>query len=108
MDDPIQRGISMTYNLLGRTDDAAALLGAMANARRLHILCLLMDGEHSVGSLAEKVSLSQSALSQHLAKLRGLNIVSTRRQGQTIYYSFASAAARELVVKLDGLYNSKH
>lgn len=97
----------MTSHLLRRSDDAAALLGAMANARRLHILCLLMDGEHSVGSLAEKVELSQSALSQHLAKLRGLNIVNTRRQGQTIYYSFTSEAARELVVKLDGLYNGQ-
>lgn len=95
----------MTDHLLRSADDAAALLGGLANARRLHILCLLMEGEHSVGALADKVDLSQSALSQHLAKLRGLNIVNTRRQGQTIYYSFVSPAARELVVKLDGLYN---
>lgn len=95
----------MTVNLLRRADDAAALLGGLANARRLHILCLLMDGEHSVGVLADKVELSQSALSQHLAKLRGLGIVSTRRQGQTIFYSFSSDAAKDLVIKLDGLYN---
>lgn len=95
----------MTSNLLNRADDAAALLGGLANARRLHILCLLMEGEHSVGALADKVELSQSALSQHLAKLRALGIVSTRRQGQTIFYSFSSEAARDLVVRLDGLYN---
>lgn len=94
----------MTVDLMRCAESAADLLSGLANARRLHILCLLMDAEHSVGVLAEKVSLSQSALSQHLAKLRGLGIVSTRRQGQTIYYSLASDAARDLVVKLDGLY----
>lgn len=94
----------MTVDLLSRAEEAAALLSGMANARRLHILCLLMEGEHSVGVLAEKVALSQSALSQHLAKLRNLGIVATRRQGQTIYYSMASHAVRDLVIKLDGLF----
>lgn len=96
----------MTVVLMSRTEEAAALLGGMANARRLHILCLLMESEYSVGALADQVKLSQSALSQHLAKLRALGIVSTRRQGQTIYYSIASTAARDLVIKLDGLFQA--
>ena len=96
-------GQSMLTNLLSNTDFAADLLGALANPRRLHILCLLTEGEHSVGALADKVDLSQSALSQHLAKLRAQQIVSTRRHGQTIYYSLTHDGARELIGRLDGL-----
>jgi DNA-binding transcriptional ArsR family regulator len=66
---------------------AAKLLSAVANAKRLVILSILSKQETSVGSLAEQVGLSQSALSQHLAKLRGAKLVDTRRDAQTIYYS---------------------
>lgn len=65
----------------------SVLLKALANERRIQILCLLRDGEKSVSELEDLVKLSQSALSQHLAKLRRDKIVKTRREAQTIYYS---------------------
>lgn len=79
-----------TEALKGKSDEAADLLSAMSNAKRLLILCNLVDGEMPVGQLADTVGLSQSALSQHLAKLRARKLVSTRRDAQTIYYSIAS------------------
>ena len=78
----------MRYQGLDRAaKPASSLLKAVANHRRLSILCHLAHAEHAVGELSEKVGLSQSALSQHLAKLRRDNLVSTRREAQTIYYS---------------------
>ena len=97
----------MHENLLRNSALASAVLGALANERRLRILCLLVEEEHSVGVLAEKVELSQSALSQHLAKLRALDIVKTRRHGQTIYYSFNCPDARYILDCLDVLYSKK-
>ncbi|MCP1199915.1 helix-turn-helix transcriptional regulator [Notoacmeibacter sp. MSK16QG-6] len=82
-------------------DQSANFLAALSNAKRLEILCILHSGEMNVGRLAERVQLSQSALSQHLSKLRARNIVSTRRDGQTIYYSLDSNLARELLELLD-------
>lgn len=69
--------------------EASRFLRALSNEKRLLALCRLMDGEHSVSSLAESVGLSQSALSQHLTKLREDNLVATRRDSQTIYYRLA-------------------
>ena len=60
-------------------DKAASMLGSMANSRRLMTLCHLLEGECSVGLLAQKVGLSQSALSQHLARMRALGLVEARR-----------------------------
>ncbi|AQS41184.1 MAG: Putative DNA-binding protein [Candidatus Tokpelaia hoelldobleri] len=77
-------------NLVLHTEKASDLLTAMANEKRLQILCALSDEELSVSRLADKVELSQSALSQHLAKLRALKLVSTRRDAQMIYYSVDS------------------
>ncbi len=71
---------------------ASALLKAMANERRLLILCYLMEGEKSVGQLEGLIGISQSVLSQHLARLRGDNLVTTRREDQRIYYSLSSQA----------------
>ncbi|MBR6663782.1 MAG: winged helix-turn-helix transcriptional regulator [Alphaproteobacteria bacterium] len=68
-------------------DLCAKLLKAMANTKRLEILYILQQKEHSVGELENKLDLSQSALSQHLAVLRNKNIVKTKRSAQTIYYS---------------------
>ena len=76
---------------------AAMLLAAIANARRLVILDIISQQETSVGSLAEQVGLSQSALSQHLAKLRSAKLVNTRRDAQTIYYSCNSDIANRLL-----------
>lgn len=86
-------------DLTAKSEEAAALLMLLANPHRLQILCALLDGERSVSSLASVVDLSQSALSQHLAKLREAKIVATRRQAQSIYYSIAdNRAARVLDV----------
>jgi len=82
--------------------DASALLKAMSNERRLIILCHLAKGEHSVNALCELVGMSQSALSQHLAKLRHDDLVTTRRAAQTIYYRLNGDAATRV---LDTVYN---
>lgn len=67
---------------------AMVMLKCLANERRLLIVCLLNEhGEQSVGALEKQVNLSQSALSQHLARLRKDGLVTTRRDAQTIYYS---------------------
>lgn len=65
---------------------SADLLRTLANPERLRILCALSAGELSVGDLQTRIALSQSALSQHLAKLRSQHLVDTRRHAQTIYY----------------------
>jgi ArsR family transcriptional regulator, virulence genes transcriptional regulator len=83
---------------------ASTLLKAMANERRLMILCYLLLEERSVGELEELVGLSQSALSQHLAKLRRDRLVKTRRQAQTVFYSINGDEARALMRTLYELY----
>jgi ArsR family transcriptional regulator, virulence genes transcriptional regulator len=83
---------------------ASALLKAMSNPRRLMILCHLIDGEKPVCELERLVGLRQSALSQHLAKLRGLGLVRTRRDGQSIYYGLAGNGPREVIEVLYRLY----
>lgn len=84
--------------------DASSLLKAMSNERRLLILCHLSRGERSVGELCDLVDVSQSALSQHLAKLRHDNLVRTRREAQTIYYSLQGEAVQQILGTLYGLY----
>jgi DNA-binding transcriptional ArsR family regulator len=76
---------------------ASRLLKAMANASRLQILCLLGEAELSVSEINERVPLSQSALSQHLAVLRADGLVVTRREAQTIYYAVAPGPAIDLI-----------
>jgi DNA-binding transcriptional ArsR family regulator len=90
-----------------RADEAAQLLKLLANDHRLIILCRLSDEELSVTELGEYVNLSQSALSQHLAKLRAEKLVATRRDAQTIYYRLASPNALKLVNALCDLYGGK-
>ena len=86
-------------------DKGTTLLKAMANENRRRILCLLDDAELSVTELNRKLSLSQSALSQHLAILRRENLVVTRRASQTIYYSLAGDEARTVIDALVALYS---
>lgn len=83
---------------------AAKLLKSLSNEKRLLIICTLYKGEKSVGELEEIVGLSQSALSQHLAKLRREKIVSTRREAQTIYYSIHDSAVSVLLDALHKIY----
>ncbi|MCW5620829.1 MAG: helix-turn-helix transcriptional regulator [Burkholderiales bacterium] len=88
-----------------RALEAARLLKLLANEQRLTVLCRLSGGEMSVTELGEYVPLSQSALSQHLAKLRADGIVSTRRDAQTIYYRLADPVAERLIDVLCELYS---
>lgn len=83
---------------------AAGLMNALGNESRLMILCALTQGERSVGDLNEVVPLSQSALSQQLARLRQQGLVATRRSSQTIFYSLASGPARQIIELLHGIY----
>ncbi|MCP8894037.1 metalloregulator ArsR/SmtB family transcription factor [Shinella daejeonensis] len=84
---------------------AAEFLSAMANPKRLLILRILVTGEIAVGALAARVGLSQSALSQHLSKLRAQNLVTTRRDAQTIYYSSKSDAVLTVLDALNRIYD---
>lgn len=83
--------------------DAAALLKALSNESRLLILCNLVSGEKSVGELNERIPLSQSALSQHLARLRKDELVTIRKEAQTVYYRISSPEAEKVI---EVLYNA--
>jgi len=86
---------------------AVTLLKALANERRLFILCYLLDGELSVGEMNQRLGLSQSALSQHLAWLRKDKLVKTRKEAQTVYYALRSDEVRSVIQLLHQLYCSK-
>ncbi len=93
-----------TMALSEHSNAAAGLLSAMANPKRLMILCCLVQGEVAVGALASQVGLSQSALSQHLSKLRAQKLVKTRRDAQTIYYSSSSESVLKVLEALEEIY----
>ncbi|MDN3610907.1 ArsR/SmtB family transcription factor [Vibrio ostreicida] len=84
--------------------EAVVLLKAMANERRLQILCLLHNQELSVGELCSKLELSQSALSQHLAWLRRDGLVNTRKKAQTVFYTLSSEEVKSMIHLLHSLY----
>ena len=87
--------------------DASRFLKAMSNKHRLLILCNLVDTERSVGELEKIVGLSQSALSQHLARLRKEDVVKTRRDAQTIYYSLQDENVVKVLHLLFGIFVSE-
>lgn len=88
-----------------KTAEAAGLLKLLANKYRLLILCrLALHGEMSVSDLVRAVKLSQSALSQHLAKMRDEGLVAGRREAQTIFYRIADANAARLLMLLKDIY----
>lgn len=87
-----------------KAQEAAGLLKAMSNPHRLMILCRLGASEASVGALLSDSGLSQSALSQHLATLRGRGLVATRREAQTIYYRLSDQAAQDVIETLIKIY----
>ena len=84
---------------------ALKLLKTMANEKRLYILCNLLEGELSVNDLADRVELSQSALSQHLAILRQEKFVQTRKESQTVYYSLHGEDTQQVMALLHKLYS---
>lgn len=86
----------------------AELLKALGNARRLMVLCKLLEHrEMSVATLAAQVGLTQSALSQHLARMRAEGLVAFRREGQTLWYRIADPRCEALLATLYDLYCSK-
>lgn len=87
-----------------QAEAAAELLKAMANPQRLRVLCLLAEGERSVGEINAAVALSQSALSQHLAVLREQGLVQTRREAQSIHYSLVDGPVARLIHALHDIY----
>ena len=91
---------AMTHNV----DRAEHLLKKLANKNRLMILCSLQSGEKSVSAINETICLAQSALSQHLAALRKAEIVTTRREGQTIYYSVTDKNTKAILNTLYDLF----
>lgn len=92
-------------SLEARAGEVAELLRALGNDRRLLILCRLVEcGEATVGSLADDIGLSQSALSQHLARMREEGIVAFRRDAQTLWYRIADSRVETLLATLHRLY----
>ena len=88
-----------------KATEVAGVMRALANERRLMILCKLVEwGEANVTSLAEAVGLSQSALSQHLAKMRAEGLVAYRRESQTLWYRIADPRIEPLFATLYSLY----
>lgn len=96
--------LSDVAELRANAGQAARLLRALSNEHRLMLLCLLFEGEKTVGELNESLPLSQSALSQHLAVLREEGMVRTRRAGQSIYYRLASPPAQRVIEALHAVY----
>ncbi|HAT86870.1 ArsR/SmtB family transcription factor [Cohaesibacter gelatinilyticus] len=91
--------------LADKADEVARLLKLLGNGNRLRILCQLADGrEKPVNHLAEILKLSQSALSQHLAKMREDGLVAGRRDAQTIYYSLSNTNAEKVMAVLKDIY----
>lgn len=92
----------------GGLEQAVTTLKMLSHPERLRLLCLLIEnGEHSVSGIWQKVELSQSALSQHLALLRETGLVETRKERQTVYYRIAREDIRRLIGLLHDLYCSK-
>lgn len=88
-----------------RSEDASRLLKALGNAQRLRMLCLLVEREMSVSQINEALpDLSQSALSQHLGRLREEGLVRTRRESQTIWYALEHGPAERIIATLYGIY----
>jgi len=84
--------------------EASSLLKAMSNEYRLLILCKLVEGEKTVSELGNLVGLRQTTLSQHLARLRYVGLVSTRRAAQNIFYSISDSHGRQLLGMIHGMY----
>ncbi len=96
----------VSKQLVDNADMVAEFLSAIGNGKRLAIMCHLLCGELSVGEIADRVDLSQSALSQHLAKLRSLGLVETRRERQMIFYSCSSPNVRRMLLTLDEMFGA--
>ena len=102
---PTSKGLGFDLEPVNRNvKQASSILKAMGNHHRLLVLCQLAVGEKSVGELEKIIGLSQSALSQHLARLRRQNLVKTRRQAQTIFYSLDGEEAARIIGALHDIF----
>jgi len=99
-----ENAIDPLHAMADHAKEAAKMLKRMANEHRLMVLCSLASGELSVGDLNARLPLSQSALSQHLASLREADLVKTRRESQTIYYSLQGEQAKKIIAVLQSIY----
>lgn len=91
-------------DLKASASEACDLMKSLANPHRLMIVCALVDGEKSVGALAQTLGVRETLASQHIGLLRRDGVISARREGQTIYYALHSAHARAVVETLSNLY----
>lgn len=98
------RALPTPGQMARHADQAAALLKALAHPARLLVLCRLVEGESRVGELQPLTGLSMSALSQHLAVLREMELVTTRRESQTIHYALAPGPALGVLDALHAAY----
>lgn len=96
--------VSLGAQMQARAEEAADLLKALSNPQRLRVMCILIDGEKTVGELNAQIELSQSALSQHLAVLRDGGLVRTRRESQNVYYSVADGPVHRVIEALHDAY----
>ena len=86
-------------------EKACETLKILSHPHRLLLLCALKSGEKSVNQLAETVEISQSSISQHLARLRHQKVVTARREGQTVYYSMKEGTASLLIEPLNKIFS---
>jgi DNA-binding transcriptional ArsR family regulator len=96
---PLKANIS---DMEEKAGEAAELLAAMASPVRLLLLCAMVDGEKSVSELVARTQVTQSAVSQHLGKMRLQGLVAARRDGQVVYYKLAN---KDVIAILGTLYN---
>jgi ArsR family transcriptional regulator, virulence genes transcriptional regulator len=92
---------------VANAEQAECFLKALGNRHRLMILCELSKGECQVSELLHRLDLGQSALSQHLARLRRDKLVETRRESQAIFYSLANEKVTRMISLLDELFCSQ-
>lgn len=95
---------SMGERMQAQAEQAAELMKALSHPQRLRVMCMLIDGERTVGEINAEVELSQSALSQHLAVLREGGLVQTRREAQSVYYSVAPGPVQQIIRTLHDVY----
>ncbi len=103
LDTRVKAGLS-PLEMAGRAGEVANLLKTLSHPARLMIVCTLIEGEHSVGEIEEKLDLHQPHLSQHLTVLRGSGIVETRREGKQIFYRLTEEKAARLVAALYDIF----
>ena len=103
LDTRVKAGLS-PLEMAGRAGEVANLLKTLSHPARLMIVCTLIEGEHSVGEIEEKLDLHQPHLSQHLTVLRGSGIVETRREGKQIFYRLTEEKAAQLVASLYDIF----